>query len=196
MAESSDRSFPFFSQPVTVTLGLDAVRRAATFAEQVTQTVNYRDSYQGDRTKVCHDHFISKLGEAAVYQVLQPYVQQMTAPDYEIYHGSNKSWDADLRVNHSELAVKTQSQNAADRFGLSWTFQAGRHRRDRILDQPNAWICFVLCQDQAPYQCRVFPPVQLRSLRFGEPRLDRLRGEKKVVYADANRHILGLKAIE
>jgi hypothetical protein len=186
-------SLQFFSKPVTIALTSGMVQSAADFADRVIQTVDYRDSYQGDRAKVRLDHFISKLGEAAVYQVLQPYANSITSPDYRIYHGSAKSWDADLRVNNIDLAVKTQSQKNADRFGLSWTFQAGRYRRDRILDQPDAWICFVLCGDHSPYNCRVFPPVQLRSLRLGEPKLERLRHEKKVVYANDNRHILGLE---
>ena len=194
MGMASDRSstsLRFFDQPLTVTLSSDTVQRAETFAAQVVPTVDYRDSFQGDRDKVRQDHFISKLGEAAVYQALQPYATTITPPDYRIYHGSAKSWDADLRVNGLDVAVKTQSYTLAQRFGLSWTFQAGRHRRDRILDQPDAWIGFVLCRE-SPYGCRVFPLVQLRSLTFGEPKLQRLRGEKKVVYANDNRHVLGL----
>ncbi|MEM9770568.1 MAG: hypothetical protein AAF889_03020, partial [Cyanobacteria bacterium P01_D01_bin.73] len=103
----------------------------------------------------------------------------------EIYDAPQKSWDADLYVDSVPLAVKTQTQAMANRFGLSWTFQAGsqRGRRDPILDIPEAWVCFVK-YDEAAQTCWVYAPRQIATLRFGEPKLAKLRGFKKVVYAD------------
>jgi hypothetical protein len=82
------------------------------------------------------------------------------------------------------LAVKTQATSLARKFGLSWTFQAGTYRKDPILNNPNAWVCFVEF-NETTRQCRVFPPYQIKELTFGEPKLEKLRGSKKVVYAES-----------
>jgi len=78
--------------------------------------------------------------------------------------------------------VKTQTQEAAERFGLSWTFQWGQQRRDPVLLDPDAWVCFVLFAETLSH-CWVYPACQIQELTLADPRLARLKGEKKVVYA-------------
>lgn len=85
-------------------------------------------------------------------------------------------------VNGIPLGVKTQTQEAAERFGLSWTFQWGQQRRDPVLLDPDAWVCFVLFAETLSH-CWVYPACQIQELTLAEPRLARLKGEKKVVYA-------------
>ncbi|HSG43126.1 MAG TPA: hypothetical protein VLA72_08215 [Anaerolineales bacterium] len=58
---------------------------------------------------------------------------EILGPDNTIYSGKRKSWDADLKINDIEVAVKTQRRLAAMRYGLSWTFQDSPKRRDPIL---------------------------------------------------------------
>ena len=167
--------------------------QAKDFAQKVTPTVGmggrgYQDSHQTDLTKIRQDHYVSKVGEAAVAAVFQHYGRQVQGPDYGIYQGRQKSWDADLYIDTIPLAVKTQTSAAAAKYGLSWTFQAGKYRQDPILAMETAWVCFVefnMDFNQGSGSCDVYLPYQIRELTFGEPRLAHLKDSKKVIYAES-----------
>ncbi len=173
----------YYNSIQKVQVDQEAVEKALKFAKSVVSTTNYSDSHQESIEKITNDHFISKIGEEAVRIVFSRYTQ-VQGPDYAIYHGKLKSWDDDLYINNAGLAVKTQKKSTADRFGLSWTFQCGFFRRDTILDNPEAWVVFVKYYDDKPHVCEVFPPFQMKELILGEPKLLKLKGSKKVVYAD------------
>lgn len=178
-----------FVEVQTVVVDKSLVVKAKDFAKKVSPTVGvpgkgYRDTHQLNLPKIEHDHFVSKLGEEAVRIVFEQLNRRVSGPDYRVYQGMQKSWDADLYIDGMGLAVKTQTVLSAKRFGLSWTFQAGAYRKDPILDHPEAWVCFVEV-DETTYRCRVYPPCQIRDLKFGEPKLDKLKGTKKVVYAES-----------
>lgn len=157
------------------------ISKAKRFAKDVTATTNYKDSRQSNIVKIEQDHFISKLGEEAVKLAFEKFGKAVKGPDYTIYKSKQKSWDADLFVD-VPLAVKTQSAEAAKKYGLSWTFQAGSARRDPILDEPRAWVCFVELTSFSA--ANVYPPYQIRDLTFREPKLEKLKGSKLVVYAE------------
>ena len=183
----------FFENPYSVITPSSIIEKAKLFTDEVIGTVDYSDSQQSNKRKIWQDHFISKIGEEAVYQVFSQFTDNLTEPDYTIYFGKNKSWDADLKVNANDLAVKTQTKSSADKFGLSWTFQCGKQRKDTILDQPESWVCFVQCDDSnTQYNCIVYPPIQIEEIKFGKPKLLKLRGEKLVVYAEENQRKLGI----
>lgn len=175
----------YFETPVILMLSEEDFARAAQFADAVVNTVNYRDSLQFNQDKIRDDHFVSKLGEEAVRQAFESFALEVQGPDYSIYKGRQKSWDSDLYVNGTALAVKTQRKSAAQRYGLSWTFQKSSFRTDPILQKPEAWVCFVELEDGAatPY-FRVFPPFQIKDLPFKAPRLARLADKKIAVYAE------------
>lgn len=176
----------FFKQPIAVSVNHDVLEKAKSFSEKVAPTVGirgiYTDTNQISLGKIRHDHYVSKVGEEAVKQVLQQLGKTIKGPDYQIYWGKQKSWSSDLWVDGVDLAVKTQTKELAIKFGLSWTFQASRQRRDPILDKPDAWVCFVRFDEQEQ-QCCVYPLYQIKELEFGEPVLAKLKGTKKVVYA-------------
>ena len=174
-----------FKEPQTVHLSAEAVARAAAFAEAVTATVNYRDSHQIIQKKIRDDHFVSKLGEEAVRFVFEQRDCSVEGPDYTIYSGKQKSWDADLKINDLEVAVKTQRRSAAKRYGLSWTFQDSPERRDPILDTPEVWVCLVVYEDlKDGYECVVYPLRKIKQLIFEAPRLSKLVGKKQAVYLE------------
>jgi len=174
-----------FQKPQVVLLSLEAVARARAFAEAVTETVNYRDSNQAYKKKIRDDHFVSKLGEEAVKFVFETRHCSVEGPDYRIYDGKKKSWTADLKVNALEVAVKTQPRSAANRYGLSWTFQDSPRRRDPILLMPEAWVCLVAFEDLKPdFECMVYPLRKIKQLIFEPPRLRHLEGKKKTVCMD------------
>lgn len=168
----------------TVTLDNTIIKLPRDFAEAVVKTTNYRDSNQIDLSKVTDDHFIGRVGEEAVKKVAEDLGRTVKGPDYTIYLKKKKSWDSDLTINGKSLAVKTQKTSNAVRFGLSWTFAFSSTRRDPILNDQNAWVSFVQCNDvDKSYDCIVYPPLQVKDLIFKEPIAPYLKGKKKVVYA-------------
>lgn len=171
-----------FQQPLEVQINSAQIAIAKQFAQDVIATVNYRDSNQTNRAKIQNDHFISKIGEEAVATIFRQHGWQVKGPDYAIYEGKNKSWEEDLYVDDLGLAVKTQKQSSAARYGLSWTFQNSARRRDPILAMPQAWVCFVVCNERKGYNCLVYPPHQIQELVFKDPKLAYLKGKKRVVY--------------
>ena len=172
-----------FRTPQTVHLSPEAVARATAFADAVTSTVDYHDSHQDVMKKIRDDHFVSKLGEEAVRFVFEARNCKVEGPDYTIYPGKQKSWEADLKINDLDVAVKTQRRSTAKRYGLSWTFQDSPERRDPILDMPNAWVCLVVYEDLGPdHECVVYPLRKIKQLIFEAPRLSKLVGKKQAVY--------------
>lgn len=174
-----------FRNPIEILLSESDLAKARGFADAVVSTVNYRDSNQFNANKIRDDHFISKLGEEAVKKAFEQYHCQVKGPDYTIYEGKQKSWEEDLYVNGSGLAVKTQRRSAAQRYGLSWTFQKSKFRTDPILQKPEAWVCFVEYNDlnEKPIAI-VFPAFQMKELPLKEPKLPHLKDKKVVVYAE------------
>lgn len=176
---------PSFRTPQIVQLSPEAVSRAQAFADAVTSTVDYRDSNQTQIQKIRDDHFVSKLGEEAVRAVFETRKTIVEGPDYSIYNGKQKSWAADLKVNGLDVAVKTQRRSAANRYGLSWTFQDSPERRDPILETPEAWVAFVVYEDASSgFECIVYPLLKVKNLIFDPPMLPHLAGRKKVVYLE------------
>lgn len=174
-----------FKEPQIVQLSPAVVERAHAFAGAVTSTVNYRDSNQSVVEKIRDDHFVSKLGEEAVRSVFEARSCQVEGPDYAVYAGKGKSWEADLKVNGLEVAVKTQRRSAAQRYGLSWTFQDAPERHDPILDMPDAWVCLVVYEDlKDDFECMVYPLRKIKQLIFEAPRLSKLVGKKQAVYLE------------
>lgn len=176
----------FFHKTVTVQVN-EYLSKAKTFAHQVVPTIGtrgiYIDTNQSNIEKIKHDHYVSKVGEEAVKQVFQALGRKVKGPDYAVYEGSRKSWASDLYIDEVPLAVKTQSSAMAQKFGLSWTFQASSQRFDPILKSSDSWVCFVEF-DEKFEKCYVYPPYQIGELKFGEPKLNKLKGTKKVVYGN------------
>ena len=161
----------------------DILRKALDFANRVVDTTDYSDSFQTNRKKVLKDHFTSKIGEEAVKLMFTSVGILVEGPDYNIYEGKGKSWEADLFVAGKPVAVKTQNKESADRFGLSWMFQWGKYRKDPILNNPNALVVFVY-YDNEKQECEIYPPKRIKSLKFREPQLIKLKDSKKVVYVE------------
>ena len=178
-------SIRLFTQALPIILPEEIRSKALDFSTRVIATVDYSDSNQLSRDKIQRDHFVSKVGEEAARAAFIMKTHDVSEPDYSVYMGSKKSWAPDLKVHGIALAIKCQSRSAAKRYGLSWTFQDSEIRKDPILHQPDAWVCFVEYNDEneAQTECIVFPPFQIKELRFRAPLLSHLRTKKKVVYA-------------
>jgi hypothetical protein len=173
----------FYGSIKNVYLQEEVIFKARKFSDLVIPTIDYSDSEQHQIDKIKEDHFISKLGEEAVKLVLQDYAV-VKGPDYNIYATNQKNWNADLFINDTGVAVKTQKTSAAKKYDLSWTFQSGSQRRDVLLDNPEGWVVFVEYNDLKPHLCQVYPPFQIKELVFQLPRLSHLHNHKRVVYAN------------
>jgi hypothetical protein len=174
----------YYTSIMKTELASEVFERAKAFARKVTSTTDYTDSNQTKKEKISDDHYISKLGEEAVKKVLSQFAL-VTGPDYQIYIASNKSWQDDLFIDGQGIAVKTQKRSSAQLYGLSWTFQAGPTRRDKVLDRPDAWVAFVVYDDIEKHAFYVYPLMQIKQLKFDEPVLPHLKGHKVVVYANS-----------
>lgn len=174
-----------FKAPQVISIPYEISARAHTFAQAVTETVNYSDSNQAVKEKIRDDHFVSKLGEEAVRILFESRECLVEGPDYSVYEAKRKSWASDLKINGLDVAVKTQRRSAANRYGLSWTFQDSPERRDPILDIPDAWVCLVVFEDlKSETECLVYPLRKIKHLIFEEPRLAKLIGKKQAVYLE------------
>jgi hypothetical protein len=173
----------YYTSLMKTELSAEVFTKAKLFATQVTATTNYADSNQSIINKIMDDHYISKLGEEAVKKVLSQYAV-VEGPDYTLYTANNKSWDDDLFIEGEGIAVKTQKRSSAEKYGVSWTFQAGAVRKDKILERPNAWVAFVVYDDVEKHCFYVYPLMQIKELTFKEPVLAHLKAHKLVVYAD------------
>jgi len=174
-----------FHTPQTIFIPKDIENQALEFSKLVINTVNYRDSNQSVKEKIRDDHFVSKLGEESVRILFQSRECSVEGPDYGVYEARRKSWAADLKINGLDVAVKTQRRSAANRYGLSWTFQDSPERRDPILDMPDAWVCLVVFEDLAKdLECLVYPLRKIKQLIFETPRLSKLAGKKQAVYLE------------
>jgi hypothetical protein len=173
----------YYTAIMKTDLAAEVFERAKAFANKVTATTNYADSNQTKKDKITDDHYISKLGEEAAKKVLSQYAL-VQGPDYEIYIGSNKSWDDDLFIDGEGISVKTQKRTSAQKYGLSWTFQSGAVRRDKVLDRSDAWVAFVVYDDVDKHAFYVYPLMQMKQLVFKDPVLSHLKGHKVVVYAN------------
>ncbi|MFN8401075.1 MAG: hypothetical protein U0X74_13750 [Anaerolineales bacterium] len=174
-----------FRTPQTILIPQNIEQQALEFAIAVTKTVNYKDSNQSIQEKIRDDHFVSKLGEEAVRILFQSRNCLVDGPDYGVYEARRKSWAADLKINGLEVAVKTQRRSAANRYGLSWTFQDSPERHDPILDMADAWVCLVVFEDlKEETECLVYPLRKIRQLVFEPPRLSKLVGKKQAVYLE------------
>jgi hypothetical protein len=173
----------FYSTIQRVIISAATISKAREFANNVVATTNYSDSNQYSLEKIKQDHFISKVGEEAARIVLAGFAV-VSGPDYGIYAADRKSWDDDLYVHKTGISVKTQKKSVAAKYGLSWTFQCSVTRSDIILKKPDAWVVFVEFDDLSRNICFVYPPYQIKELTFGQPVLQKLKGHKKVVYAN------------
>ena len=171
----------WFLRPKRVQLTDAHLTRARRFAAAVVGTVDYSDSNQHLAKKIEQDHYVSKLGEEAVVLVLRSKGLTVRGPDYAVYTGKRKSWEADLFVDEVPLHVKTQTAASGARYGHSWTFQNSARRRDPVLHEPGAWVCFVTAYER---HCLVYPPYRMGELTLGDPKLAHLVGKKRVAYAE------------
>jgi len=168
--------------PILYSLSEEDRIKCYDFAKEVVKTTNYSDTNQNNINKIKFDHYISKLGEVAVYNILKRKFTTIEEPDFTIYNQYGKSFDSDLYIDTIGYAVKSQSAGQGEKYGISWVFQ-NYPRHDPILEKLDSWVFFCTIKSDEK-TARIYPPCQIKNIIFEEPKLDYLKGKKKVVYVD------------
>ena len=175
------------------------IDKCKTFSENVINTTDYSDSNQNDKQKEMLDHFIGKVGEFGAYlYLLSLGYKECLEPDITIYT-NNKSWDEDLKCGDITFGVKTQSysmaKNLSKKFNIkisnsvSWTFQFGEKRKDKVFNNNDNNIIFTLYIKKFKTdvdRVLVFPIKKIGDIIFKNSLMEHVRDSKKIVYGIDN----------
>ena len=102
----------------------------------------YVQRSQANRTKVISDIYIGKMAEMAVCRFFYSKEIRCSYPDFKVYNGFRKNYTPDLKLDKTcGIHVKCQSQNIAERYGLSWSFQS----KDKLISEPKENDYIALC---------------------------------------------------
>ena len=113
---------------VTVRVTKEWNEICASFANQSvgTHLTEYAARGQSNRDKIVQDIIYGKCAELAVWQLLTNVGFTLEQPDFKIYHGRRKSFDADLSIKTKEgisnIHVKSCGTKSAKWNGISWNF--------------------------------------------------------------------------
>ena len=145
----------------------------------------YKTRGQHNAKKIKTDIYNGRLAELAVYKHFYGIEGcDIGMPDFAVYNGSQKSYDADLFLMFNEkkynLHVKSQHIDQANSFGKSWSFQ----KNDSLINRPVKNDKVVLCTIINNSTVEINKPIQANKLTgvYGEPKLERLRHSKAVLY--------------
>lgn len=175
----------------------DIFSRCLAFAKSSVNTSSdkYARRNQFNVEKIIKDIRNGKVGEEIVYAKMLNKFPGLTPPDHNIYEKNNKSWDPDLKDQHSSirLAVKSQDIESSINFGTSWVFQYNDNKNydcDTGIfkeSDPNHYVAFVSLN--TPKKNGVIKAiVQVKWLHdkklFKQMQKESLRGNKLAVYFD------------
>ncbi len=182
-----------FNEPIWVGVAKQKYeQKLKQFAENVSYTTNYIDCGQTNHKIKVYQHFVGKLIEIAAYACFRKNnLAPNIFPDFNIYKGENKNWDADLYIGTNKVSVKGQDVTSARQFGLSWTFQdIKKGRSDRALyNTEEVIVPGLYCNnidDKQTLHTIIFPPIKMKNAKFDNPVKHFLYGKKKVLYAKDN----------
>jgi hypothetical protein len=143
-----------------------------------TNVDKYRERNQCDVNKIINDIYVGKLGEFAVYNVLKHGGKTVDAPDVAIYGARKKSFSADLTDGRLKYHVKTMTASAAERYGLSWSFQI----EDPLVKRPTDADVLVLCEeDNDTIDVKTFIKANRVCELYTKPKLAKLHYIKRVL---------------
>jgi hypothetical protein len=122
----------------------DEINKCKKFADDVVHTNvdKYRERNQFNVDKIIDDIFVGKLAEYASYKFLLSKGKQVQEPDVQVYSARRKSFSADLMDGTIHYHVKCMKKSAAERFGLSWSFQI----EDKLVTRPSEVDVMILCE--------------------------------------------------
>jgi hypothetical protein len=166
-----------------ITLDDDIQRICSEFANKVVSTNidKYAERNQTDIQKIINDIYVGKVAEYAVYKLLVSRGKSVKEPDVEVYSAKKKSFSADLTDGTLQFHVKCMKKEAAERYGLSWSFQM----EDPLIRRPNESDVLVLCEyDNDNIDIKAFIKANKVTSIYTKPFLKKLEYIKKVLMWD------------
>lgn len=164
----------------------DEIEAATRFAD--VHDDNYEDCGQTNPEKKRADKLLSKLAEFAVQRAcLHAGCRIIRGVDVQVLKHWRRSHAADLVVSResfvNELSVKLCTSVSAVRYGASWMYQY-EPRRDPVFLGLKDNRREVLVMETPDHGFQIVGKFFARELLpvMREPRLEYLRGKKKVVY--------------
>lgn len=154
------------------------VNKCLQFAEDCIESSKALYAYRGasKTDKIKEDIYIGKMGEVGVYLSHKADDKICSKPDFKIYKGRRKSFDADLFMNERAIHVKSQSSESARRYGNSWLFQ----RSDPVYINPNDDLFYgTMVQDKTVFFIK---KCKINELLFEECKLEWFRKTKIAIY--------------
>jgi len=154
------------------------------FATKVigTNIDKYRLRRQSDASLIRKQIVQGKLAEYAVYLMFD---KRCKAPDLTVYDKLKKSFDADLEFGNIRFHVKSQSKESEQRYSRSWVFQS----EDPLFKENSSNDLCVFCVVDGDLVdiCLI---KKFKNIKFGDPKLIKFKGIKKMVYYEDNSCIL------
>lgn len=155
----------------------------------------YARRNQTDKEKIIDDILVGKLAEIASEKLLAARGIEHSETDLNIYSVGGKSFDPDLygwtEWKSWKFHVKCMKHENAERWGLSWSFQA----KDHIVSDPCDDEYIILCEMMDYHTIDIKTVVKANTLLncWDDPKLNKLKGIKKVLYWDLLETLPGVK---
>lgn len=132
-----------------------------------TNLSKYKSRNQSNLKKIIQDIQIGKLGEFAVFYLLDG----CSIPDLKIYSAKNKKFSADLTTDKYNIHVKTQSSKSEEKFGTGWMFQ----KEDKIIKSSKDNDIFIgIVYIEALEACVIELICPVNTLKFSAPKISKL----------------------
>lgn len=161
--------------------------KCSKFADNQLDTSKNLYAYRGEHrlSKMREDIIVGKLGEVAAYKYLKQRGFNPKRPDFKIYEGRRKSFDADITTECGKLIhVKSQSYDSMVRYGASWLLQ----KSDKLTFEPKLDE-YVLMVNLRGLEANVLGIVSALDLieydLFEKPKVERYQKTKLALYFDS-----------
>ena len=187
---------PYRPRYSTLTFTKEELDKCVKFAYDSGYNYDYysKQRNQNNQDKKKEQNLIGKLGEVIVYRSLKSTFPDITEPDFDIYPPNKKSWKRDIFIKstNTPVHVKSQGEESAKNYGVSWVFQwqnqNGKGGKDKEIFTKNGsgLVCLVVI-DLKQKRGQLFYCIKQNILvdnnLFDEPKLEKHRGYKKIVYS-------------
>lgn len=173
-----------------ITIKLDSAikEKCRAFANKRTDDSLSLYQFRGEarRQKIFADIFYGVLAEHAVGSLL------LDNPDLNLYEVEKKSFSSDLKYKNLNVHVKSQGQESANAYGISFVFQ----RQDPLLVSPKAEDVIAMCVVLDNLDVKVLGFLEAKKAQFDELKISRYRGTKKAIYFSLIReNIINLEGV-
>lgn len=151
-------------------------------AQYETSKAAYARRGQLDKDTIIRQIVQGKIAELLVFYHLQDSFK-VKEPDFAIYRGKKKNYDADLTDGFLQFHIKSQSEESAQRYGTSWVFTP----TDPLVITPEAEDILVLVltkHDTVRIVGFLSALTAQQKNLYENPKLTRLIGHKVVLYLD------------